>query len=86
MDLLDLLLGRSKRSSGGQGGLFDLIGDVSKWVIGCGCALILLIVGGIALLIAGVVHLGDTAIMVIVVVVAVVVAVASLIRNSLMER
>lgn len=79
MDFIENILGIRDRGDSITG----LIRGLSRWVIGCGC---LLIVGVIALIIAlltSIVTLGDQAIMIIVVFGTIIVAVISLIRSSL---
>ena len=80
MDLLDILLGRDRPR---DSGLLDRIGDFSRWIIGCGCILVLAIVAGVALLVAGVVQLGDQIVPLILIVVVVIVAVISLVRSQM---
>lgn len=90
-ELLDLILGgrnrRRQREGGGIGeDISDTIGGVTKFLIGCGCILVAVIIAGIILLVGGVVTLGDKAIVVIVVVGMIIVAVASLIRSTIFDR
>mgnify|MGYP000843538764 CR=1 FL=1 len=82
MDFLESLLGLNDRRRGG-GSILDTLGDLSRWVIGCGCAIVLAIVAGIALLIFGVIRLGEEALVVLVVIGMVLAAVVSLVRISL---
>lgn len=81
MDLLDLLLGRNKKT--GDGGLDGLIGKFSRWIFTCGCLLALGVVGLIALVVGGIVDLGADAATIVIVFATIVVAVVSLIRASL---
>lgn len=80
MDLLDILLGRDRPR---DSGLLDRIGSYSRWIIGCGCILVLAVAAGVALLVAGVVQLGDQIIPLALLVVVVIVAVISLVRSQL---
>jgi len=89
-DLLDLILGgrnrRRRRESGIGDEISDTISGVTKFLIGCGCILVAVIVAGIILLVGGVITLGDQAIVVLVIVGMIIVAVASLIRSTLVDR
>jgi hypothetical protein len=83
MDLLDLLLGGRNRRRRRDDGIGELVGNVSRWVMGCGCIIVALVVLGVVLLLAGIISLGDNAITGIIVVITIIVAVASLIRTSM---
>ncbi|HML20861.1 MAG TPA: hypothetical protein PKD09_04385 [Aggregatilinea sp.] len=80
MDILETLLGRDRPR---DSGLFDRLGNLSRWIIGCGCLLVVAIVAGVALLVAGVVQLGDQAIPLLIVIGVIVAAVFSLVRLQL---
>lgn len=82
MDFIFDLLG----IGGGDGILNDIpemIGGVIKWIVRCGCLLVLFLIGAIGLVILGVLEFGDNAITIMVVVLTMIVALASLIRTSL---
>ncbi|WP_119072441.1 hypothetical protein [Aggregatilinea lenta] len=80
MDLLETLLGRDRPR---DGGLLDRLGNFSRWIMGCGCILVLAIAAGVALLVAGVVQLGDEVVPLLLVVGVVIVAVISLVRSQI---
>lgn len=86
MDLLESLLGGNDNRGRGGNSITDLIQRFSRWIIGCGCLLVAVIIGGIALLVAGVISLGNEVILILVVAITVIAAVASLIRSSLSGR
>lgn len=77
MDILQSLLGRSDRRDNFD--FADLIKMFSRWIFGCGCLLVVLIVAAAF----WVVDQGESAITVLVVVITMIVAVASLIRSSM---
>ena len=77
MELLETLLGRNDR--GDDFGFADLIKMFSRWILGCGCLFLLVIIAAAF----WVVNQGENAITVVVVVITIIVAVASLIRSSL---
>jgi hypothetical protein len=81
MDLLDMLLGRGNR--GRRDELPGILGLFSRWIVGCGCILLAIVIGGLILLLAGIVSFGEDAVTVVIVVVTIIVAIASLIRTSL---
>jgi hypothetical protein len=81
MDLLEMLLGRDRKRRGEQ--LPGILGALSRWIVGCGCLLVAVLVAGMALLLFGVISFGDQAVTVIVVFVTIIVAIASLIRSSM---
>lgn len=74
-----MLLGRSRRRSD----VSDSIGAVSRWIVGCSCLLVALVVAGLMLFLAGVVSFGEDAVTVVIVIATIIVAIASLIRTSL---
>ncbi len=80
LDLLEALLGRERNR---VDGLFDRFGRFSRWIIGCGCLLVVAIATGVALLIAGVVQLGEEAVPLVLVGIVMIAAVVSLIRSQL---
>lgn len=80
LDLLEGLLGRERNRANS---LFDRFGRYSRWIFGCGCLLIVAIATGAALLIAGVVQLGEEAVPLALVAVVMIAAVVSLIRSQL---
>lgn len=78
MDLLDLVLGRDRR----RDDIGSVIGGFSRWILRCGCLLLILILGGVALLVTGTIRFGEDSVTITVVVITMIVAVASLIRAS----
>ncbi|RPI93019.1 MAG: hypothetical protein EHM39_13160 [Chloroflexi bacterium] len=83
MDILDLLLGGSNRRRRRDDGISGLVGNLSRWILGCGCILVAVVVVGLIALLAGIISFGEDAVTVIIVVLTIIVAVASLIRTSL---
>lgn len=81
MDLLETLLGRDSRRRRDE--LPGILGLFSRWIVGCGCILLAIVIGGLILLLAGIISFGEDAVTVIIVVVTIIVAIASLIRTSL---
>ncbi len=79
MDFLEGLFGRDR----GRDNVSGFIRSFSRWIIGCGCLLVLVIVGAIAALVGGIISFGESAVTVIIVVVMIIVAIASLIRSNL---
>jgi hypothetical protein len=79
VELLDFLLGRKNR----RDGITETIGTVSRWILGCGCMLVLLTVGGIVAVLGGIISFGQDPMTVLIVFVTIIVAVISLIRSSL---
>lgn len=79
MDLLDGILG-SRRRRGGNNDFFDTLRGASRWIFGCGCALVLAIALLVILIVGGAIQLGDDALTVGVVLVMIVVGVISLFR------
>lgn len=79
MEFLEGLFGRDK----GRDNVSGIIRSLSRWVIGCGCLLVLVIVGTIAALVGGIISFGESAVTVIIVAVMIIVAIASLIRSNL---
>lgn len=77
MEILEILLGRQALSSRG------ILGGATRWVVGCGCLMLVVAVAGIVLLIAGIINFGESALTVIMVFAMIVVAVISMIRSSL---
>ncbi|HEX3052617.1 MAG TPA: hypothetical protein VHP83_18295 [Aggregatilineaceae bacterium] len=88
MDLLERLLGLGEnRGRGKKQGLGDdiseTVGNISRWILGCGCLLIAGVILLGVLLVAGVINFGDQAVLVIIVFATIIVAIASLIRTGL---
>jgi hypothetical protein len=82
MDFLDLLLGKGGKRRREE--LPGILGLVSRWMVGCGCLMVAVVIGGVLLLLAGIINFGgQNAVTVIIVVVTIVVAIASLIRSSM---
>jgi hypothetical protein len=82
MDFLDLLLGKQGKRRREE--LPGILGAISRWLVGCGCLLLAVVIGGVILLLAGIISFGgQNAITVIIVVVTIIVAIASLIRSSM---
>jgi hypothetical protein len=81
VEFLDLLLGRDKQRT--DDGIPGLIKGFSRWIIGCGCMVLMLIIAGIVLLAAGTIQLSEQAVLIVIVFITILVAVASLIRSSL---
>lgn len=75
MEILETLLGGSRRGSG-------LTGRFSRWIVSCGCVLVAAIMLGVALLIVGVLRIGTDSANILMVVLMIIVAVASLIRSQ----
>lgn len=63
--------------------LGDVVGAGMKWLLRCGCLLVVMIVGLIVLLAFGVIQLGANGLTTVVIIITMIVAVASLIRTSL---
>lgn len=80
MDILGGLLNSRRR--GGNNDFFDTLRGASRWILGCGCALVLLFALLIILIIGGAIQLGEDALTVGVVLVMIVVAIVSLIRSA----
>jgi len=81
VDLLGEILGsRSRR--GGNNDFFDTLRGASRWIVGCGCALVLGIILIIVLIVGGAIQLGGDALTVGVVLVMIVVAIISLFRTA----
>lgn len=81
MDLLNGILG-SRRRRGGNNDFFDTLRGASRWIIGCGCALLLGIALLAILIIGGAIQLGGDSLTVGVVLVMIVVAIVSLFRTA----
>lgn len=81
MDLLERILGANNRR-GGSNDFFDTLRGLSRWVVSCGCALLLGIVFLVILIVGGAIQLGNEAITIAVVVAMIIVAVVSLFRAS----
>ncbi len=79
MDFLDFFLGQDRR---GGDSISDLIGRFTKSIVGCGCIVVLVIVGVTVLAIQGTIHISDDAFTTIVVLITIGFAVLSLIRAS----
>lgn len=79
MDFLEPLFGRDR----GRGDIGNIVRSFSRWIVGCGCLLALLIVAAVAAVVSGVISFGESAVAVIIVFVMVVVAVVSLIRGNM---
>ncbi len=82
MDFIGSILGWGGRSRGGDG-ITGIVKGVSRWIIGCGCTLVLLVILGIFLIIFGFVALSDRQITLIMVFGTMLVAIVSLIRTSM---
>jgi hypothetical protein len=85
MEILEELLGlrrrRRRESLGGE--IAGTVQGVSKFVVGCSCAVLLGVIALVGLLVVGVLDFGGQGVMVVVVLVVGVVAVISLIRSNL---
>lgn len=80
MDFIESLLGgETQRRIDDLG---DVIGIGVKWIIRCGCLLLLLIIAGMGLLIYSIAREGGDAVSTIIIIITMIVAVASLIRAS----
>lgn len=82
-DLIDVIVGRSRRQRSGDGLFGDLLGTIGRWVRTCGCIVILAIIVAVAAVAGGVVKLTDDQITIVIVFITMIVAVASLIRTSM---
>lgn len=82
MDFIERLLGIDGRGDS----ITDIIRGISRWILGCGCIIVLLIIGGVVMLVSGMITLDSHAMSVILVVGTIIVAVASLIRTSIEGR
>lgn len=78
MDIFDLLLGRDRR----RDDIGTMVGGLSRWIMRCGCLLLILVLSGVALLVTGTVRVGEDSVTIAVVLITMIVAVASLIRAS----
>ncbi|NDJ76769.1 MAG: hypothetical protein GYB65_10965 [Chloroflexi bacterium] len=81
MDFIENLLGIERTDS-----VTDLVQNLWRWILGCGCLIVIAIGGLIALLVGGVISFGDQAVVVIIVIGAIIAAVFSLIRSSIGGR
>lgn len=72
----------SRRKRGGSNDFFDTLRGASRWILGCGCALVLLFVLLVILIVGGAIQLGEDALTIGVVLVMIVVAIVSLIRSA----
>lgn len=79
MDLLDSILS-SRRRRGGNNDFFETLRGAWRWILGCGCALVVAIAVVAVLIVEGTIQLGDNALTVGVVLVMIVVSIVSLIR------
>lgn len=79
MDFLEGLFGRDR----GRDNVSGIVRSFSRWIIGCGCLLVLLIIGAIAAVVGGIISFGESAVTVIIVFVMVIVAIASLVRSNM---
>lgn len=81
-DLINILLGRNQdRKSDGLFG--DLLGTLGKWIRTCGCLLVLVIIGGTAAILGGLVKLTNDQITMVIVFITMIVAIISLIRTGM---
>ena len=81
MELLESLLGINEGDRGIDN-IFELIGGLSRWILGCGCLLILGFIALVGALAVSVDAYGDDVMGIVVVVVMGIVATVSLIRTS----
>jgi len=79
VDFLEGLFGRDR----GGDTIGDTIRSLSRWIVGCGCLLVLVIVGAIAAVVGGVITFGESAVTVLIVAGMIVVALVSLVRSNL---
>jgi hypothetical protein len=79
VDFIEGLFGGDR----GRDNVGGIIRSFSRWIIGCGCLLVLLIVGVIAAVLGGIINFGESAVTVIIVFVMIIVAIASLIRSNM---
>lgn len=79
MDFLEPLFGRDW----GRQDVGDIARSFSRWIVGCGCLLMLLVVAAIAAVVGGVISFGESAVTVIIVFVMIIVAIVSLFRSNL---
>jgi len=94
MDILEELLGlRDRRRQSRRGSddvvdnLFDTVGGLVKWLLGCGCALVVALVGGIVILVAaGIVNSAEEVILIVIVAATIIAAMISLARITLSSR